>query len=267
MPIAVRCQCGKTLNVRDELVGKAVKCPACQQVVRVPGGPAATASPATRPAPRTAAAAAAPSAMDNLFNQAGFEVKVGQFCPQCSSLLQPGAVLCTTCGFHLEAGTAVLGHKVELEEEGAEAILSKAKRDMQRSVELQERLKGAGMPWWILGLILFGMVSITGVAVTAVNLSRRKEADFSFNATATLLLLAGAAAAAVCLGANLVVVARAFKENKREGFLVLLAPLYIIYYAISRFKRVGAAYIVAVVAGVAAGACFVLAGMSNNGQL
>lgn len=37
MPIALKCeQCGKALKVRDELAGKRVKCPQCQNVLRVP---------------------------------------------------------------------------------------------------------------------------------------------------------------------------------------------------------------------------------------
>jgi hypothetical protein len=39
MPIAFTCEhCGKTLKVRDDLGGRRVKCPQCQNVVRVPAG-------------------------------------------------------------------------------------------------------------------------------------------------------------------------------------------------------------------------------------
>src|SRR5437879_1241330 len=37
MPLAVLCVCGKQFQVLDELAGKRVKCPACQQIVAVPG--------------------------------------------------------------------------------------------------------------------------------------------------------------------------------------------------------------------------------------
>src|SRR5689334_3296414 len=38
MPLLLECDCGKRLNVPDEHAGKRVKCPACSQVLTVPGG-------------------------------------------------------------------------------------------------------------------------------------------------------------------------------------------------------------------------------------
>ncbi len=46
MPISVTCSCGKTLQVRDDLAGKAVKCPSCQAVLKVGSGSAVAAKPA-----------------------------------------------------------------------------------------------------------------------------------------------------------------------------------------------------------------------------
>jgi hypothetical protein len=36
MPIAIMCECGKSIRVKDEFAGKKVRCPACKAVVRVP---------------------------------------------------------------------------------------------------------------------------------------------------------------------------------------------------------------------------------------
>jgi hypothetical protein len=36
MPIAVTCECGKNLRLKDELAGRRIRCPACQAVFRVP---------------------------------------------------------------------------------------------------------------------------------------------------------------------------------------------------------------------------------------
>jgi hypothetical protein len=38
MPIIVQCSCGKKLSAKDELRGKKVKCPGCQQLLTVPPG-------------------------------------------------------------------------------------------------------------------------------------------------------------------------------------------------------------------------------------
>jgi hypothetical protein len=51
VPITFACSCGKQLRVKDELAGKKVRCPGCQQVVQVPGGSnAAPVSPIRAPA-------------------------------------------------------------------------------------------------------------------------------------------------------------------------------------------------------------------------
>lgn len=43
MPISVGCKCGKQMKVKDELAGKAVRCPACKSALRIPGEPVAAA--------------------------------------------------------------------------------------------------------------------------------------------------------------------------------------------------------------------------------
>lgn len=40
MAISVSCQCGKQFKVKDDLAGKAIRCPTCKSPVRVPGGKA-----------------------------------------------------------------------------------------------------------------------------------------------------------------------------------------------------------------------------------
>jgi WD40 repeat protein len=52
MPIAVTCECGKQLRVKDDLAGKRIRCPACQTVVTIPA--AASAPEPTTPPPRPA---------------------------------------------------------------------------------------------------------------------------------------------------------------------------------------------------------------------
>lgn len=37
MPIRLGCNCGKKLQVKDDLAGKKIKCPGCAEVLRVPG--------------------------------------------------------------------------------------------------------------------------------------------------------------------------------------------------------------------------------------
>jgi WD40 repeat protein len=59
----ITCECGRSLHVRDELIGKRVKCPACGEILAVVQEQAANAGaprPAAQPAPRPKTAPAAP---------------------------------------------------------------------------------------------------------------------------------------------------------------------------------------------------------------
>jgi hypothetical protein len=63
MPITLPCPCGKTLRVKENLVGKRVKCPGCGAVVAVPAAAAAPAPPnAEAPDPERRAAESGPDA-------------------------------------------------------------------------------------------------------------------------------------------------------------------------------------------------------------
>src|SRR5258708_17142452 len=66
MPIKFQCACGKASGAKDELAGKTVKCPGCQQPLKIPGGAPvaakATAKPAGAKSPAPVPAAAKPVA-------------------------------------------------------------------------------------------------------------------------------------------------------------------------------------------------------------
>jgi hypothetical protein len=267
MPIPVKCSCGKSFSLKDELAGKAVKCPACQNVIKIPvpgkvvasasptggkpaAGQAATKPPAAKGAPAAKAASALPKAeLEDLFAQEGFQVKTGKTCPNCFESAPKEAVLCVKCGFHFETGSKIEGHQTELDGEmSGAAALKKAARDMEQSKEMQEKLVGAGMPIWMLGLIFFILVSVTAVMVMVVNISRREEEQkVAFNAVATLLALIGGAITAVGAGAYLNVLYRAFKESTKQGLLSLIPP-YLIYFGFSRFKVAGKPLLLALAA-------------------
>lgn len=286
MPIQLKCTCGKSASVRDEMAGRAVKCPACQSVIRVPAGGAAqpttggagqpttggaaTAkrSPTnpTRPTAKPAATTARPAApavddfgagaMDDLFNEAGFGVRAGKACPNCFEAIAADAVFCTKCGFNLETGSTARAHVSDFEDaQSGDALLRKAAKDLEFAKKMQDKMNaGAGMPWWMLALILFMLASVTGVGVIAVNLAKREDATTEFNALQTLMLLGGIGILVVGCGAFAAVLYRACMESVKEGLMSLFIPLYILYYGFSRFEVAGKATILGIVAsGIGAG--------------
>lgn len=87
------CPCGRRYQVKPELAGRVVKCPACGQRSRVPDS-----------------AADDPPAEDAGFGSddpwgtpasPGAASPAGT-CPNCFSAVPTGAVLCTSCGYHFE---------------------------------------------------------------------------------------------------------------------------------------------------------------------
>lgn len=167
MPIAVKCRCGKSLNVQDAFAGKTVKCPSCQQAVKVP----AAAVPTQEIAPTAAAAAG----LNNLFEQEGIQGYMGPICPACSKPLKPNAVICTACGTHLQTGQKLSGVAEARAKSGSlgHAALDEAVSMLHSERELQRRTMNTGMPWWFLlimlvfiGFFAFSLVSIVNAATT-----------------------------------------------------------------------------------------------------
>lgn len=190
MPIRLKCSCGKALAVNDGLAGKAVKCPGCQQTLKIPASP----TPASKPNAATAATAKAlPAAAANsgaksssasvgslgdLFDEEGLGQTIGPICPACGKpLKRANSVLCTHCGVNLETGQKVMGHSQTIANKPTlgHAELDAAVVSMKKDVELQKRTTNVGMPWWFL-LIMLSFVGGFGFAlVTIVNAANADE--------------------------------------------------------------------------------------------
>lgn len=291
MPIRVQCGCGKPLNVRDEMAGKAVKCPGCGQPLRIPGA-AAAARPATSAgaAPKTAQArqsAASPSpaspssaspsparavrpfpgaakpvaakaanSLDDLFAEEGLTRNVAAVCPACRSEMNGGATLCTKCGFNIQTGLKMTGHQVAgVDIDMGTVALQKAERDMARDERLQKTMTAkAGMPPWMLALVLFILGSATLIAVIAVNASKREE-TINFNPLQMFLQLGGMAFGLVGLGALLSIIGQAFRSSRNEG-LYSLSIVYLLYFVPTHMRTALRPAILSIFCGAIAGVFF-----------
>lgn len=252
MPIPVQCTCGKQASVRDELAGKAIKCPNCSKVIQVPGAAKAVAS---RPA-----AAPVRTDMDDLFAEEGLDRQIASICPACSHEMKATDVLCTKCGFNKQTGERLDGHKVAgVDIDVGTMALQKAAEDIKHAKKLQEQLQGKqGMPPWMLGLILFLLGGATVIAVIVVNASRRIDENVTFSPMGMFLNLAGAAFALIAVGATLVLIGRAFMSSRKEGFLSLTI-VYLFYFAFQDRRERLKVLITAIVCGGLAGGAFAMA--------
>ncbi len=267
MPIRIQCQCGKSLNVRDDLAGKKIKCPGCGNALVVGGGGAAAAAPA-RPAPRPPAQPAAPSGrMDDLFSEEGFSEQVAAVCPACRQEMEAGAILCVKCGYNTQTGERYEAHKTAgVDVDHGTLALEKAEQDMKADTKMQkDMISGAGMPWWGLALVLFVLGSGLTIAVLAVNASRRVDENFAFNPLALFFFLAGTGFQLVGMGASILIIVHAFKEDVIKGVLCLFVPFYMLFYVITHWQETWQFFAAAIVMGGISGAFF--AGVAIQGGI
>ncbi|HEY6564755.1 MAG TPA: hypothetical protein VIY86_09685 [Pirellulaceae bacterium] len=82
MKVTALCSCGKTLQVPESYRGRNVACPKCKSSVMIP---------------------LAVGPMVELLGEIAIAAEKGAvYCPECRTKLQPDAVLCLKCGYHLE---------------------------------------------------------------------------------------------------------------------------------------------------------------------
>tara|TARA_R110002049_G_scaffold72490_3_gene187287 strand:- start:61578 stop:62372 length:795 start_codon:yes stop_codon:yes gene_type:complete len=257
MPIRIKCPCGKALAVKDEMAGKAVKCPGCGKVIRVPaaGQPQQAMIPAASPQPAAQLpSTATSSSLQDLFDEEGFSEQVAAVCPSCKSTMTAGAVLCTNCGFNKETGQRMQAHQTAgVDIDHGTLQLQAAEASMKKDAHLQKEMESkAGLPWWGLALVLFIGVSGVTIATLAVNAARRVDETMTFNPMKMFYQLSGGAMLVVAAGALLSLIVGAFQRDRKQG-LLMLTVLYIPVYVFKNFKQTYKPFITAVVVGIGGG--------------
>ena len=127
MPIKVKCgSCSAQFKAKDELAGRRVKCPQCQNPVVI----------AAPPAPVSTAPKRAANPLLDILDEEDVQARVrGPMCDNCGSEVKRGMVICIDCGFNLETGDQL---ETDADEDietsanmsGAEQMMRKAERDL-----------------------------------------------------------------------------------------------------------------------------------------
>lgn len=160
MPIPVQCGCGKRFAVKEELAGKAVKCPACQQPVSIP----------TQAAGKVGASATGTgqaTGPTSLLDEVGLRSLApgARPCPGCGAPLAAEAVLCIECGYNVKLGRRIQTIKVGAGEghggHGAVAadLLEKAAQVLEEDAKEEKKKTSSGVPWWVYLIVLIALVS------------------------------------------------------------------------------------------------------------
>jgi hypothetical protein len=194
MPIKVQCACGKAFAAKDELAGKTVKCPSCQQPLNIaaagggnkkPAAKAAASSEkaaAAKTAPTKVAAPAAMPANDDLFDEIGLAppVEGTKPCPGCAAPMPIEAILCIKCGYNTRIGRRMLTEVADnqaVEGHGAVAqdLLNKAADVIDGDAEAEKQKTAEGLPWWVYLVILIILVSIAAAMIMRGGSEKKEE--------------------------------------------------------------------------------------------
>jgi hypothetical protein len=219
MPIKASCQCGASFTAKDELAGKAVRCPKCKQPLQIP-------APAGAAAPQ-------PSAMDDLFDEVGIDRKTGPICPACQAELKPNAVLCTACGLNLQTGERAEGVGMRDASRGghgdaADMILGKAEKQIAIDKVEDKKNRTSGAPFYV---YLFGLIMITAFATMMFTMEKRFA--FYYSGVAVLCF-----ASVLMTYYNIRIAIIAFYESVGQGLLYLFVPFYCFAYWFMRWNDV-----------------------------
>jgi hypothetical protein len=197
MPIKVQCACGKAFAAKDELAGKTVKCPACQQPLKISAGPtpaskaaakpataSAKKSPASKPAgAKVAAPAPAPAKpSDSLFDELGLAppLEGTRPCPGCTAPLAIEAVICVKCGYNSRIGRRMTTEKASGGEGAgghgavAQDLLDRAASVMEGDAEAEKKKTTEGLPWWVYLIVL---IIFIGLATWMLNRGGDEKTD------------------------------------------------------------------------------------------
>ncbi|MCH7685693.1 MAG: RDD family protein [Planctomycetes bacterium] len=105
MPVKIRCRsCQKILNAPDRARGKAIKCPNCEETIRVPSGDGK--QPRRRKAPAQPRKSSAPDVESSIVNvdlRHAEDSRV-QVCPKCGAEVTEEEIDCRACGIDLATG-------------------------------------------------------------------------------------------------------------------------------------------------------------------
>ena len=261
MPIKVTCKCGQSFAAKDQLAGKAVKCPKCAQPLRIP-------QPQAKPAAGQQPAAPAAGGLTDLLDEVGLsghehDDYVGPRCPSCDSPMAQNAALCVVCGFNLQTGEFVKGviqkstaGPVQLEgfEGAAESLLQKAAKSMRDDSSEEQKMRRQGMPAWLIAVLLaFVLTFMIGMSV----LPRGQALMISGIVFIVALYI-------VATVANIMLIVIAFHESVAAGLMFMFVPFYGLYFVFSHWDDCKGLFFVAFFCGLAHNLGWVAIAMSDD---
>ena len=99
--IRVSCPgCGQVLEAPPDMIGELVECPSCQHQFSIPDE-----QNSEEQTPKVQTSEALTTAMSDAL--AAQDAPEANTCQECSAAMEPGAILCLSCGFHKKLGKKI----------------------------------------------------------------------------------------------------------------------------------------------------------------
>lgn len=236
MPIKVSCSCGQSFKAKDELGGKKVRCPKCQNPLTIPAAAIAT--------PQLDDFALAPAEdvpkynpLEDLLAEEGVkEATSGPTCPSCGEGISPTAILCVQCGFNLTTGEKISMSEFD-DDDDDEAIrmagmsetdkmLYKAEKELEGTpISAEgEKFGDEGDSYFVAIGAILGALLLTGLAVGGVIAMDSIEGFNPFYVSRAASVIGWLVCWFLC-------VFLAFRESQTQGLLCLCTvSLYGIFF-------------------------------------
>jgi hypothetical protein len=269
MPIKTSCsKCTFSFNAKDALAGKNVKCPRCQNPVRIPTSSQAAAAPVSA-ASGGSVRQPANRKLADLLDEVGVRATPkGPVCAACGEEMDPTAIICIACGYNVATGQYLetfTDTQYEADQATAgmttgQRLLKKAEKEIEDSpIGAEDQDFGDGADSYIIamiGLAVFSILILLGLAVVLIMESATE--DFS---PAIISVIASGCIYAGC-GVFLTVVG--FRIKPVHGIVSLVSVfLYSIVFGFMQGKGTilpAAIMIASLVIGAASGIYLALTG-------
>lgn len=223
--LRARCSCGGTFTVRQEFAGRTVKCPNCQQAVKIPatsGASKASARQAIKPpVPETAP----PDAADELFDELGIGIggsQTGRRCPECKAAMAEEAVICIACGYNENLGRKMQTIRPTTHEDRTAARAGRG--GGSRVPRAKSKSRGGSGGQLVQGVLPVAILLILGLG------------GLAFVSPAIAMPLLGLTSIVAMFGGGLWLLGVAFTDSPLQGVLCVFVPFYAWIYILMNWE-------------------------------
>ncbi len=242
-----------SFSAQDNLAGNIIACPKCRELLTIPSAQQAARGQKSAPA----------TGLAGLFDEVGIKEHLGSRCPQCSQPLKQGAILCVSCGYHLQEArkiTTDYSGSEEGHERRANSLLKKAEIALEVDKIEAKKNRSQGAPWWV---FFIALSTVLGFAITMFML----PPEDAFRYTGFIIMGFGGLLLIV-ISIRLIMIA--FSESSTCGILCILFWPYALYYVLSRWDQCGALFMMSIGAFIVVllgvGAYFLSPMMASKGE-